>query len=137
MCATMPPGLVAADFDWLDARDVAALIVRTISVGPRRGRYLLAGERRSLPAHAICAQAKAVPPKMISPLWLAKATAPFVVGWARMRGSVPLYTSASLATLGRYGAVDDARARSELAWSPRPLDATIADTTRWWIERLA
>jgi dihydroflavonol-4-reductase len=131
------PGLVAADFDWVDARDVADLIARLTIDGPQRGRYILSGARRSLPelAHAICAAGAVPPPRMISPLWLAKLTAPFALLWARLTRSPPLYTPASLATLGHYRHVDGGLARRELGWAPRPLDETIADTVAWWRSR--
>jgi dihydroflavonol-4-reductase len=131
------PGLVDADFDWVDARDVAALIARAAVEGPRRGRYILSGERRSLPALArtICAAAGVAPPRMVSPLWLAQLTAPFALGWARLRGAPPLYTPASLATLRAYRKVDGSRARRELGWAPRPLDQTLAETVAWWQAR--
>jgi dihydroflavonol-4-reductase len=131
------PGLVAADFDWVDARDVAEQIARLTREGPRRGRYILSGERRSLPelAQAICALGGVSAPRMVSPLWLAKLTAPFAVLWARLTRSIPLYTPASLATLGHYKRVDGGLARRELGWRPRPLDQTIADTVAWWQAR--
>jgi dihydroflavonol-4-reductase len=131
------PGLVAADFDWVDARDVAALIARLAVEGPRGGRYILSGERRSLPeiARTICAAAGVEPPRVISPLWLAQLTAPVALGWARLSGAPPLYTPASLATLRAYRKVDGSRARRELGWAPRPLDQTLRETVAWWQAR--
>ena len=131
------PGLVAADFDWVDARDVAALLVRLGQEGKRGDRFILSGRRASLPelARQICALGAVSPPKMVSPLWLAKTTVPFALGWARLRGRAPLYTSASLATLGHYRLVDGSRARRELGWAPRSLEASIADTVAWWQTR--
>ena len=67
------------------------------------------------------------------PLDRAKATAPFAVGWARLRSSTPLYTSA---TLGHYAAVDGSHARDTLGWAPRPLEETLADTVAWWRSEL-
>ncbi len=132
------PGLIAADFDWVDARDVADQIVRLVGHGPRRGRWLLTGARLGLPelCRAICAAGGVAAPRMVSPLWLAQATAPFAVGWARLRKTPPLYTSASLRTLAHYRVVDGRKARDELAWSPRPLSQTISDTVAWWRTRL-
>lgn len=132
------PGLVDADFDWVDARDVAAQIL-ALTAQPRRGRYVLAGARASLPqlARLACELGDVRPPRMTSPLWLAQATAPFAVGWARLRGTAPLYTSASLHTLACYRSVDGTKARAELGWSPRPLDETVRDTVRWWKAKLA
>lgn len=131
------PGLVAADFDWVDARDVAAMLIRLGCEGRRGARHLLSGTRASLPelARQICALGGVEAPSMVSPLWLAKATVPLALAWAGLRGKPPLYTSASLATLGHYRVIDGGRARRELGWAPRPLAATIADTVAWWQAR--
>ncbi len=127
------PGLVDADFDWVDVRDVvhAALLIETH--GTVGQRYLVSGHRASLEELAGRVQAitGARPPRMVSPLWLARATLPFVSAYSWMTRTQPLYTHASLDTLAHFRKVSSAKITRELGYRARPLEQSVVETIDW------
>jgi nucleoside-diphosphate-sugar epimerase len=73
-------------------------------------------------------------PRLVAPLWLAKAGLPFIGAFAKLNGSQPIYTVPSLRALTEHRECDNAKARGELDFSPRPLEQTIADTFAFYAE---
>jgi len=130
-------GLVAGGFDWVDVRDVATSVLAAAERGAPGGRYLLPGAWRSLVDLATIVEAATgvKRPRMVSPMWLARAAAPFAVGWAKLARRRPLFTPVSLAALRGHKQVSGARAIAELGHAPRPLDATIRDAFAWFGEQ--
>lgn len=128
------PGLVKGGFDWVDVRDVC----RGIQAAAARGRvgesYLLSGTYKTMAelgaiVHSITG---ARPPRMNSPMWLARMSAPLMHGWARIRRAEPLYTSEALVALrGNPTYVRD-KAERELGHRPRPIEDTIRDGYAWF-----
>jgi nucleoside-diphosphate-sugar epimerase len=127
------PGLVNADFDWCDARDVAEACVTAAERARRGDRFVLAGHRISLPELARLTHefGGPRPPRMVSPMWLAKMSLPFVAGWAKLRGVPPLYSRESLHVLECFKQVRGERAARELGFQPRPARDTVRDTVAW------
>ena len=70
------------------------------------------------------------PPRMV-PMALARLAAPLIEGWAKRRGTRPLYTRYSLYALTSNSSFSNQKARSELGYCPRGIDETIRDTVRW------
>jgi len=128
------PALVAGGFDWVDVRDVVAGALAAEKGAPSGAKYLLAGHFASVCDLAILVEEimGTSAPKLVMPKWLAYVGAPFMAGFARMTGSRPLYTSASVRALRTGQDVSHEKAARELGYRPRPLRQTIVDTFDWF-----
>jgi len=124
------PTNVDGGFNWIDVRDVAAGSLAAEARGRTGENYLLSGRWASMPdIAAMMEQATGRRgPRLVSPLWLVKLGLPFVSAYASLSGSQPLYTRPSLRALAEHRECDNARARAELGFAPRPLATTISDT---------
>jgi dihydroflavonol-4-reductase len=130
------PALVTGGFDWVDARDVVAGALRAEEIAPAGSRYLFSGRWVS-----VCDMARIIGEvrgteerKLVCPLWLARAGAPFMEGYSKMTGTRPLYTSMSLKALNSNKNISYAKAARELGYRPRPFRETIEDTLTWFKE---
>src|SRR3569832_1493596 len=117
-------------------RDVATSVIAAGERGRRGENFLLPGHWHSgvelaTKIEALTGKRR---PRFVSPMWLARAAAPFAVGWARLRHTRPLFTPTSLVALRNHKAISGERARQELGHDPRPLDATLQDTFAWFAE---
>jgi dihydroflavonol-4-reductase len=130
------PALVSGGFDWVDSRDAAAGMLAAEARGRTGENYLLGGHRRSVAALAsLASSATGVrAPRLVTPMWLARAAAPAGLWWARWRGTEPLFTPESLHALETDPTVSTAKARRELGYEPRPTEATVADVHAWFRE---
>ena len=126
------PATVPGGYDFVDVRDVADGIVRAAERGRSGEGYLLAGGHAEVSAliARVCARVGRRPPPRL-PMALARAWAPLGERIARFRGKAPLFTAYSLRTLASGDRFDASKARRDLAWRPRPLEATIDDMTDW------
>jgi dihydroflavonol-4-reductase len=123
------PALVDAGFDWVDVRDVVAGALAAAVRGGRGERYLLSGRWAPFAelARALAAEAGIRPPRLTSPLWLARAGAPFVTAWARVSGARPLATTEAMKTLAAsHRDIRHDKAARELGYTARPLAETAA-----------
>ena len=130
------PGLVAGSFDWVDVRDVVAGMLAAADRAPAGSRYLLGGQRATVAELArLTAQVTGRPaPWLVTPMWLARAVAPGAEWAARLAGRRPLFTPESLYALRNHLDISSARARQELDYAPRALEATVRDTFEWFRE---
>lgn len=130
------PALVEGGFDWVDVRDVVAGALAAERVGGKGECYLLSGRWESLKDLAALVERVdgARPPRLVCPMWLARAAAPFALGWSRLAGSRPLFTPAALHALRHHRRVSCRKAARDLSHSPRPLAQTVADTFEWFRE---
>ena len=71
------------------------------------------------------------PPGLTTPMWLARAGAPFVTMAGRIMGREPLYTAEALRALRDFLPVSHAKAGRELDYKPRPLRETVGDFYGW------
>ena len=128
------PALVDAGLDWVDARDVADGMIKAAQIEKPSEKYMLSGQWVSLKDISIqIAQITGNPaPYFTSPMWLAKAGAPFAEIYSRISGSRALFTGISLIALGSNANVSHAKAAAELGYNPRPLSETIKDTIEWF-----
>jgi dihydroflavonol-4-reductase len=129
------PALVGgAGFDWVDVRDVVASALQAENRGRKGEHYLLTGHWLSFVelAQLWGRVSGAKIPRLVAPMWLARAGAPFVAGWSRLRGQRPLFTSDSLRVLRNHRRISHARADAELGHNPRPLEETLRDTYQWF-----
>jgi dihydroflavonol-4-reductase len=134
LCRREMPALVAGGFDWVDVRDVVCGAVAAEERAAGKSSYLLSGRWTTFEELAgIVREASGVPvPRIVAPMWLARAGAPFVTGVCRLTGRRPLYTGESLHALRNHRFISCAKAARELGYAPRPLEETIADTVRWF-----
>jgi dihydroflavonol-4-reductase len=131
------PALVDGGFDWVDVRDVCKTAVAAEDGGVPGAKYILSGTFMKLGeiAQVIEKTTGARAPRFVSPMWLAKIGAPFSTMYAKMAGTRPLYTLESLKIMETCNRrINSDRARRELGFSPRPLEETIADTCRWFLD---
>ncbi len=124
------PGLINAGFHWVDARDVAQAAIAAAERGRSGERYLLVGPRATMPeiAQVVTANGGRRPPRLISPMWLARASAPFATLWAQALGKRALVTSDSLHALRHHLDARHDKARSELGFDPRPVSQSVVDS---------
>jgi dihydroflavonol-4-reductase len=126
--------LVDGGFDWVDVRDVAEGAAQAARRASPGRRFILSGHWASLHDLAILANeiSGVRVPRLIFPIWLAHIGAPCATILSRLFGQRPLYTSAALKPLRGNHRFSHARATRELAYRPRPLKETVADTLHWF-----
>ena len=129
------PALVGgAGFNWVDVRDVVASALLAECRGRKGEHYLLTGHWLSLVelARLWGRVTGAKVPRLVAPMGLARAAAPFAATWARLWGRRPLFTSDSLRVLRNHRHISHALANAELGHNPRPLEETLRDTYQWF-----
>src|SRR6185312_8655841 len=128
------PALVDGGFDWVDVRDVIAGALAAADRAPTGARYLLSGARRTVAELAsIVKDVTGVrPPRITSPMWLARIGAPFATAYTRVAGKEPLYTKHSLHALRNHQLVSHDKAARELGYTSRPLIETITAAYDWF-----
>ena len=125
---TLPVG-----FSCTDVRDFADGMVRAAERGRSRERYLLTGENvrldELLERAASIAGVRA--PRFTPPMFLMRALVGAVGLVSRLRRRPPPITREVLQIVGRFAWYDASKARTQLGWTPRPLDQTLAETIQW------
>lgn len=123
------PSLTGGAFDWVDVRDVSEGMILAMERGRTGENYLLGHHHASVVELARVAQevTGAKPPRFACPLWVARASAPFVEIIAKLTGSDPLYTRESLRALAVRVPISHEKAALELGYAPRPFAETIRD----------
>jgi dihydroflavonol-4-reductase len=128
------PSLVQGAFDFVDVRDVVAGLIAAGERGRGGENYIVTGHHVSVPELARLAHevTGVRPPRLNTPIWVAKLGVPvfMAIGWAQRRE--PLYTFESLAVLQSPGRFSWAKAERELGYRPRPLIDTVRDTYAWF-----
>ena len=131
---TLPVG-----FGCLDVRDFADGMVRAAERGRSGERYLLSGE--NVTANNLLERAAAIAsvrvPTFTPPTFLLHGLVGALGIVSRLRGKPAPITRDVLQVLGRYAWYDTSKARTELGWTPRPLNQTLEDTIQWLRERPA
>jgi dihydroflavonol-4-reductase len=130
------PALVPGGFDWVDVRDVVDSAIGAWERGRTGESYIVSGRWASMAELAMLAAeiTGVAPPRIETPLWLARAGAPFMEAWARVRKTEPLYTRESLLVLQANRAYVRDKATRELGHAPRPLHESVRDAHRWFAE---
>lgn len=131
------PGLVPGGYNWVDVRDVAEGAMAACRHGLRGEKYLLSGSWCSLSdlSGMISRLTGVRTPRRVFPYWLAKLGLPFISGYSRMTGNVPLYTSESLKIIaGGNEHISHEKASRTFGYQPRDLENTIKDLLTWFVE---
>jgi dihydroflavonol-4-reductase len=128
------PALLDGGFDWVDVRDVVSGALAAAEKGRTGERYLLSGQRRTISelAKTVEEVTGSRPPMFVSPMWLARASAPFAAGFARLLGKPPRLTAESLHALRNHQLVSHDKAVRELGYSARPLKETVSAAFDWF-----
>jgi dihydroflavonol-4-reductase len=128
------PALVDAGLNWVDNRDVAEGMITACGRAERGAKYILSGHWVTLKyiAEQVAKITGVNPPRIILPMWLAKAGAPLAVLANRVMGKSPLFTPISLKELESNPLLSHEKASRELGYQPRPLEQAIADTIQWF-----
>jgi dihydroflavonol-4-reductase len=132
---TMPAGVVGG-FDWVDVRDVVIGAMLAEKLGRKGELYLLTGNY--VPMREVMNQFSAIagrkPPRMDTPMWLARAVAPAALVIANVTGMPALFTPESLCALRANDQLLHSKAEKELGYKPRPFAETLEDTYKWFKE---
>jgi len=130
------PTLIDGGFNWIDVRDVCAGLLAAGDRGRTGESYLLGGRYASVGelAELVRRETGIPPPRLTTPMWLARIGAPFVVAAGRITGREPLYTSEALRALRSNRNISTKKARDELGFRARPLEQTVRDTLEWYEE---
>ncbi len=128
------PSLIAGGFDFVDVRDVVAGLLAAAERGQSGENYLLTGHFITVPELAdIAAQITGIrPPRLTSPIWLAKLGVPAMAVLGRLTKKEPLYTFESLAVLATECRFDPSKAIRDLGYRARPTFETVRDTYAWF-----
>jgi dihydroflavonol-4-reductase len=128
------PALVDGGFDWVDVRDIVSGAIAAAERAKRGDKFLLSGTHKRIAelAQMVEAITGTRAPRFVSPMWLARAGAPFATAFSRVLGRPPRFTKQSLHALRHHQRVSSERARGKLGYTPRPLTETLADTFAWF-----
>ena len=132
------PCLVEGGYWWCDVRDVAAAIVSAVADGTSGAVYFTTGHYASVRELAdLCSDAlERDVRRPVLPRALAVAGLPFIQAYAALGRRPPLYSRNALDLLDDCpAAVDDASARRQLGYSPRPFADTVGDALAWFQAR--
>jgi dihydroflavonol-4-reductase len=128
------PSLIDGGFDWVDVRDVVSGSIAALERGRTGESYLLSGRWCAIGELARIAEGVTgvKPPRLTSPMWLARTGAPFMELWAKLARKEPLYTSESLLALRANRSYVRTKSERELGHQPRPTEESVRDVYRWF-----
>lgn len=124
---------VEGGYSFSDVRDISAAVVRAIEEGRVGECYILASHYVTIReilrlAHEVSGHREV---RRMLPLWVAKAFAPLVGLYYRLRGQKPVVSAYALYTLNSNGDFSHEKASRELGYQPRPFRDTVRDTIHW------
>lgn len=128
------PSLVDGGFDFVDVRDVALGLIAASERGRPGENYLVTGNHVRIAELAAAAHAVTGvrPPRLSTPIWVARLGVPVFAAIGKVQRAEPLYTHESLSVLQSRHQFDCTKARRDLGYAPRPLEATLRDTYAWF-----
>ncbi len=131
------PFTLNTGFNWVDVRDVCKTAVNCIELGTPGQNYLTPGSWGSMSEISNYVSKEIGKRKSIAtmPFWSAYLALPFASMKSRITGERPSFTRGSLHALAvQCREIPGSLAINDLGHSPRPLEETIRDTTRWLID---
>jgi dihydroflavonol-4-reductase len=134
----LPPAVPPGGSSVVDARDVAAGMLRVAQSGRSGERYILSGEFAEL-GEIVAALGKltgAKAPKVRMPYWGALAFAAASETWSRISGAPSVVSVQAIRLMNARLSVTSAKAQKELGLSFRRFSDTLADTVAWVRENL-
>lgn len=132
------PAIVKGGYDFVDVRDVADGILAAAEKGREGECYILSHRLISIKEliDLACRYSHARKVKLILPLSVAMLAAPFCEIYYHLRKQTPLFTRYSLYTLQSKARFSHAKADAELDYHTRSLEETVADTVKWFSDRM-
>lgn len=130
------PSLVDGKYDFVDVRDVVAGALAAEIKGQAGKRYFLTGHvltMRQIGQMLTQATGRSAP-RLMAPMWLAQFSAPLAELWAKLSGTRPLYTPASLKILRSNCLFSRVNSETDLGYTVRPPQTTIADAMAWFAQ---
>lgn len=128
--------LPTGGFDWVDVRDVVATAIAASERGRIGENYIVSGHWRSV--RDLSALASRIAGYRLCPATLPRSVSRGIADAAqrvaKATGRPPAVTRLGLRTLEEGAPVDGTKAQVELGHTARPLEATVADTYRWYVE---
>lgn len=127
------PFAVSGGHDFADVRDVAAGILSCAESGEAGKGYILSGHYITL-RRLLCRVRKAARrrlPFICLPMPLARLAAPWCERHCRKKGKPLFFTPYSVAVLSSGARYSREAAGNHLGYSPRPMEVTLRDMTRW------
>ena len=137
-CYRKVPALEAGGFDWIDVRDLVDGTPSAESRGRCGESYTLSGSRLSkYELGQIARAATGVrSPRLLFPMPVARACAPFPATRDRLSGRRPVYSQYALEALsGDNRCRWSAKSEIDLGFRSRPTAKSVADTYRWLAEQ--
>lgn len=133
------PGIPPGGTTVVDARDVAAGMIRAATHGQPGDRYILGGLFVTLAdiIGALGHVTKIPPPRRRIPYPVALTYAAVAQTWARVTGGETLVTLEGVRLMQARLRVSSGKAERELGWHTRPLTETLRDEVEWYRERKA
>lgn len=130
------PACVKGGYDFVDVRDVAKGCLQALEKGRASNCYILSNRHYEI--REVLDMARTVIhgrhlPEL--PMWMAKAAAPLMQWYAKLKKQRPLYTTYSLYTLRSNDRFSHDKATHELGYMPRDLRQTVRDTVRWYMRQ--
>lgn len=123
-------------YDFVDVRDVASGIINASFSGKKGECYILSGNQVSI--KKLFEDLKKYSGKKLRinvlPMWFAKWSAPLAELYYKIRKLPPIYTSYSLYTLKSNSMFSKEKAVTELNYTVRPFEETIAQTMSWLVK---
>jgi dihydroflavonol-4-reductase len=131
------PVVPVAGYDWVDARDVAEGAIAAATKGRKGQRYILSGTWASLKDLGVRLDTLQNTKRLHVeiPLWVSWAGVPFASLRALLTGCDAGLTPDSIRVLDAETHASSSLARSELGYTSRPLDKTLADVLAWQVNR--
>ncbi len=127
---------VEGAYDFVDVRDVADGMLAAYEKGRTGESYILSGQRMS--ARYLLETVREVTgrnfPSIQIPVHLAEIAARFTPWYYLKSKSSPRFTPYSLEVLQSNSVISHAKATRELGYHPRPLQISIADAIRWFLD---
>lgn len=128
------PSLVDGSFDFVDVRDVVAGMIAAAERGTNGENYNLTGH--TMHVREIAAAAREVtgvaPPRMVTPIWVARLGVPFFGVAGKVLRMEPLYTHESLAVLSTGARFNRGKAAQALGYAARPFAESVRDIYAWF-----
>jgi dihydroflavonol-4-reductase len=129
----LPPMLPPGGSAIVDARDVAAGMLRIAEIGRSGGRYILSGGFAELAdiITNLAALTGAEPPKRHIPFAAAVVLATAAETWSQITGTTSPMSVEAIRLMNARLRVTSAKAEKELGMTFRSFTATLADTVSW------
>lgn len=137
-CAEGKPAFyIEGAYDFVDVRDVVQGQISACEHGRRGETYILGGEQITV-KHILDILWGITGKRFLRvkiPLALARFFTHFTPLYYRLTRSKPRLTPYSLETLNSNADISHAKAQLELGYSPRPLQQSLTDTVKWFLEQ--